>query len=240
MPSGLAASVESGIGGFCGGSTTVCGRCSLRADLTCFLDGLLASFFDGFSGAITGVASGESSADNPRPLGSFSDSTQRKKASLSSSIAAHPARPKPADTAIRMSAARAQARIDTLVIRRVSQWSRDCASLRATFEDRRPPARTQRAPSLLRRPWQCSVGHRGRIRGWHGMVTARLNPAGTDGPGSAGAARADPRRARRHQMTVRWAMWPLPGSKRTSASDSRTNARFMSKRFRSQQKPAAP
>src|SRR5215472_17880983 len=36
VPSGLAASVESGIGGFFGGSTTtVCGRRSLRADLTC-------------------------------------------------------------------------------------------------------------------------------------------------------------------------------------------------------------
>ena len=110
MPSGLAGSVESGIGGFFGGSATVCGRCSLRADLTCF-DGLLASFFDGFSGGITGVASGKSSANNPRPLGSFSDSTQRKKASLSSSIAAHPARPKLADRATRTSATRAQARI---------------------------------------------------------------------------------------------------------------------------------
>ena len=113
VPSGLAASVKSWIGGFLGGSTTVCGRCSLRADLTCF-DGLLASFFDGFSGRITGVASGKSSANNPRPLGSFSDSTQRKKASFSSSIAAHPARPKLADRASRTSAARAQARIGTV------------------------------------------------------------------------------------------------------------------------------
>ena len=31
MPSDLTASMESGIGGFFGGSTTVCGRCSLRA-----------------------------------------------------------------------------------------------------------------------------------------------------------------------------------------------------------------
>src|SRR5439155_25902734 len=55
VPSGFAASVEAGIGGFSGGSTTtVCGRCSLRADLTRF-DGLLASFFDGFSGGMTGV-----------------------------------------------------------------------------------------------------------------------------------------------------------------------------------------
>jgi hypothetical protein len=45
-PSGLAALVEAGIGGFSGVSTTtVCGSCDLRADLTRF-DGLLASFFD--------------------------------------------------------------------------------------------------------------------------------------------------------------------------------------------------
>jgi hypothetical protein len=113
VASGLAASVESGIGGFSGASTTVWGRCSLRADLTGF-DGLLATFFDGFSGGLTGVASGKSSADNPRPLGSFSDSTQRKKASFSSSIAAHPARPRLADSARRTSATRVQARIGSV------------------------------------------------------------------------------------------------------------------------------
>jgi hypothetical protein len=114
VPSGLIASVESGIGGLFGGSTTVCGCCSLRADLSCFFDGLLATFLDGISGGITGFTSGKSLADNPRPLGSFSDSTQRKKVSLSSSIAAHPARPKLAEKAIRASATRAQARIGTV------------------------------------------------------------------------------------------------------------------------------
>jgi hypothetical protein len=118
-PSGLAASVEAGIGGLFGGSTTtVCGRRSLRANLTRF-DGLLASFFDGFSGGMMGVASGKTKG--PRPAGgSFPNSTQRKKASFRSSIAAHPARPKLADRAIRTSAIRARARIDTLVIRRVA------------------------------------------------------------------------------------------------------------------------
>ncbi len=120
VPSGLTASVASGIGGFFGGSTTIRGRCCLRADLTCFFAGLPASFFDGFSGRVTGVASGKSSANDPRPLGSFSDSTQRKKASFSSSIAAHPARPKLADRAMKTSAARARARTDTLAIRRVA------------------------------------------------------------------------------------------------------------------------
>jgi hypothetical protein len=76
VPSGFAASVEAGIAGFSRGSiTTVCGRCSLGADLTRFV-GLLASFFDGFSGGMTGVAAGKSSANGPRPAGgSFSDST---------------------------------------------------------------------------------------------------------------------------------------------------------------------
>ena len=137
MPSDLAAWGEAGIGGFSGvggfsavggfsgGSTTTgCGRCGLRADLTRF-DGLLASFFDGFSGAMTGVAPGDSSANGPRSAGgSFSDSTQRKKASFNSSIAAHPARPKLAHKAIRTSATRAQARVDVLVLRRVGELLR--------------------------------------------------------------------------------------------------------------------
>jgi hypothetical protein len=111
VPSGLAASVESGIGGFSRGSAMICGCGGLRADLTGFFDGLLVSSFDGFSGGITGVVSGKSSANNPRPLGSFSDSTQRKKASFNSSIAAHPARPKLADKTVRPSATRPQASI---------------------------------------------------------------------------------------------------------------------------------
>jgi hypothetical protein len=141
VPSGLAASVESGIGGFFGGSATVSGRCSLRADLTGF-DGLLASLFDGFSGGITGVASGKSSADNARPLGSFSDSTQRKKASLSSSIAAHPARPRLADRAMRTSATRAQARIAT-----VSPSRTDLIPCQAASAAARSPTAAMRSAS---------------------------------------------------------------------------------------------
>ena len=114
MPSGLTASVESGIGGFFGGSTTVC-RCSLRAAFFGRGCRLLGSF-GVFSGGTTGVASGNSPADTPRPLGSFWDSTHRKKVSFSSSIAAHPERLKLADKAIEASATRAQARIETLVI----------------------------------------------------------------------------------------------------------------------------
>ena len=101
---GLTASVESGIGGFFGGSITVC-RCSLRAASFGCECGLLG-FFGVFSGGTTGAASGNSSADTPRPLGSFSDSTHRKKVSFSSSIAAHPQRLKLADTAIEASATR--------------------------------------------------------------------------------------------------------------------------------------
>jgi hypothetical protein len=144
VPSGLAASAESGIGGFSGGSTTVSGRCSLRADLTGFdFDGLLASFFGGFAGAITGVASGKSSADNSRPLGgSFSDSTQRKKASLSSSIAAHPARPKLAESVVRTSATRAQARIAT-----VSPSRADLLPCQAASAAARSPTAARRSAS---------------------------------------------------------------------------------------------
>ena len=76
---------------------------------------MLASF-GVFSGGATGVASGNSSADTPRPLGSFWDSAHLKKVSFRSSIAAHPERLKLADTAIEASATRAQARIETLVI----------------------------------------------------------------------------------------------------------------------------
>jgi len=118
VPSGLTASVESGIGGFFGGGTTAC-CCSLRAVSFGCGRRLLGSF-GGFSGGTTGVTSGKSSATTPRPLGSFSDSTQRKNASLSSSIAAHPARPRLADTAMATSATRARGRADTLVIRRVA------------------------------------------------------------------------------------------------------------------------
>jgi hypothetical protein len=83
VPSGLAASVESGIGGLFGGSATVCGCCSLCADLTGFFDGLLTSFFDGFSGGITGVASG-----NRKSLRQF---TERKAAIMT----ATPVKPAP-------------------------------------------------------------------------------------------------------------------------------------------------
>jgi len=102
VPSGIATS-ECGIGGFFGGSTTtVCGRRSLRTDLTC-LDGLLASIFDGFFGGITGglpttcqtrVGGWPIGAGG---LGGFSDSTQRKNARSAVSVQC-PVCPK-ADTA---------------------------------------------------------------------------------------------------------------------------------------------
>src|SRR6476661_11076400 len=90
VSSGFVVSGDAEIDGFFGGSTTLCGRRSLRNDCV-----LLASFFEGFSGGTTGVASG---TNTPRSLGSFSDSTHRRKVSLSSSMAAHPASPKHAET----------------------------------------------------------------------------------------------------------------------------------------------
>jgi hypothetical protein len=91
VPSGLTTSVESGIGGFFGGRTTVCGRCSLRA-VSFGCGRRLLDSFGVFSAGTTRFASGDSSTRTSRPLGSRSDSTHRKKASFSSSIAAHPAR----------------------------------------------------------------------------------------------------------------------------------------------------
>ena len=58
VSSGLGVSGESEIGGFFGGSTTVCGRCSLRAAALTFFFGALAASFGILSGAITGAASG--------------------------------------------------------------------------------------------------------------------------------------------------------------------------------------
>jgi hypothetical protein len=127
VSSGIAVSGESVIGGFFGGLATICGRCSLRADLSCFFDVLLASFFGGFSGETAGVASG---ANTPRSLGSFSDSTHRRMVSLSSSMAAHPARPKHAETDAEMSATRAQTRIDNLAVGFVAGDSLVCLSRR--------------------------------------------------------------------------------------------------------------
>jgi hypothetical protein len=98
--SGLTPSVDSGIDGSLGARTTVCGRCSLRA-VSFGCGRTLVGSFGVFSGGTTGVASGDSSGGTPRPLGSLSDSTHRKKVSFSSSIAAHPARQ---DTAIAASA----------------------------------------------------------------------------------------------------------------------------------------
>ena len=87
-----------------------------------FSDGLVASCLGIFSGGILGVAFGKSSSENtPRPTGNFADSNHWAIANFRSSIAAHPAGPKVAkDTAIKTSAPRAQARIDTLAIRRVA------------------------------------------------------------------------------------------------------------------------
>jgi len=117
VSSGLAVSGETEIDGFFGGSTTVCSRGSLRARLFFFFDVLLASVFNGFPGGITGVAVGKSSGNTPRPSGSFSDSTHRRMVSFSSSIAAHPARPKLAETVIETSATRVRARIDLAIVR---------------------------------------------------------------------------------------------------------------------------
>jgi hypothetical protein len=114
VPCGFGASVVLEVGSC---FAAVCGRCTLLAGLSFFFfDALLASFLDGFAGGRIGVTSGKSSANAPRPPGVFPMSNHRKTASFRSSIDPQPARPKLADMAIRTSATRAQARIETLVI----------------------------------------------------------------------------------------------------------------------------
>jgi hypothetical protein len=76
VSSGRTASVESGIGGLLGGSTTVC-RSSLRAVSFGCGRRLLGSF-GVFSGGTVGAASGNSSAITPGPLESLSDSTRAR------------------------------------------------------------------------------------------------------------------------------------------------------------------
>ena len=120
VSSGLAVSGESEIGGFFGGSTTVCGRCSLRAAALIFFFGALAASFGIFFGAITGAASGALPGNtSPSPV-KFTVSNHREMVIFRSSIAAHPARPKLADTVIETSATRAQPPIDTPAIRGVA------------------------------------------------------------------------------------------------------------------------
>src|SRR5215510_14661660 len=110
---GFDTSVESEVGSF---FSTVCGRCTLL--LSFFFD---ASFFNGFSGGIIGVVSGKSSVNTPpRPPGDVPASNHRETAAFRSSITLHAVRPMLAETATKTSATRAQARIDTLLIRRVA------------------------------------------------------------------------------------------------------------------------
>ena len=108
---GLAVTGGSEIGGFLGGSTTVCGRCSLRVAALIFFLGALAVFFGILSCGITGAASGPLSGNAPPSPTKFV-SNHWEKLTLRSLIAAHPARPMLADTVIERRATRAQTPID--------------------------------------------------------------------------------------------------------------------------------
>jgi hypothetical protein len=115
VSSGLAGPGESVIGGFLGGSKTVCGGCSLRAVLIFFFGGL-EDTFGIFAGA---TIAGDSGAvpGNPAPWsGTFAVSNQRERLALRSSIAAHPPIPKLAERAIKTSATRARGRIDLAIV----------------------------------------------------------------------------------------------------------------------------
>lgn len=115
VSSGLAVRGEPEIGGFLGGSATVCGFCSLRAVLIFFF-GALGDSFGIFSDA---TPRGDSGAvpGNPTPsFGKFAVSNQREMLAFRSSIAAHPPIPKLAERAIETSATRARARIDLAIV----------------------------------------------------------------------------------------------------------------------------
>jgi hypothetical protein len=114
VSSGLAGPGESEIGGFLGGSATVCGGCSLRAVLIFFFGALEDTF-----GIFSGATSGDSGAVPGNPAtssGKFAVSNQREMLALRSSIAAHPPIPKLAERAIETSATRARARIDLAIV----------------------------------------------------------------------------------------------------------------------------
>jgi hypothetical protein len=115
VSSGLADPGESEIGGFWGGSTTVCEGCSLSAVLIFFF-GALGDSFGIFSGAIKRGVSG-ALPGNPTPSsGKCAVSNHREMLAFRSSIAAHPDIPKLAERAIETSATRARVRIDLAIV----------------------------------------------------------------------------------------------------------------------------
>ena len=135
VSSGLAGPRESEIGGFLGGSTTVCGSCALRAVLIFFF-GALADAFGIFSGATTGGDCGAAPGDPAPSSGKFAVSSQREIPAFRSSIAAHPPMPKLAERAIETSATRARVRIDLAIVGvagsivgRAPGWHRRVATL---------------------------------------------------------------------------------------------------------------
>ena len=98
---------ESDIGGFFGGSTTVCGRCSLSVAGLILLLCALAACLGISAGGIRRVSGAYPSSSSPSPV-KFTGSNHWKMLTFRSSIGAHPARPKPADKVKETSATRAQ------------------------------------------------------------------------------------------------------------------------------------
>ena len=103
---GVAVSGESDVGVFFGGSTTVCGRCNLRVAGLILLLGALAASFGISAGGIRRVSGAYPSSSSPSPV-KFTGPNHWKMLTFRSSIAAHPARPKPADKVKETSATRA-------------------------------------------------------------------------------------------------------------------------------------
>jgi hypothetical protein len=181
--------MEFRLGGFAGGSTTVCvGRCNLRAT---FLTGLRTCLFVALSVGGTGVVkSATSSAITALSTGGFPGSNHWERAARKSSNAAHPPRPKLADKVVATSAMRAGARI---------------------CEPRVGPPAVNGGPPQTGQLVSAVLGEDGQTLGVHGQLApplARLTPgrrpklAGSDGrlvTGTSRLACRQPRRLRRMQ-----------------------------------------
>jgi hypothetical protein len=99
------------------GGSTVCGRFGLRANLSFVFDAFVGSSFRAFSGGILWVAFGASSGITPSRSSGNRVENHPTTVSFSSSIEAHPARPRPVHTASKRALPEHRRALNTLVIR---------------------------------------------------------------------------------------------------------------------------
>jgi hypothetical protein len=142
---GLTSSLEAEAGGFFGRSA-VCGRCSFLPRLSFFFDTLLDSSPKILSGGRVSATSGRPEGFPSCPPSDFSVANHPDIVPFNSSIESHPARPRLANTAIKV-VRRAQTRIERL-IRRTGQ----CGPIR-TYDGK------QSLTQVMGRRPQCLVTH---------------------------------------------------------------------------------